>query len=116
MSQISTIKKVLTTFYHFEGIERVGFVTELNEVIEVQNVSDKPTEGFMVSAEDIIECTENKKSWATWHTHPNQSSNLSGEDYRMFKAWPNMVHFISGNDGVKAFKYDSKIDAILEVQ
>ena len=115
MTQTTMVKKILKGFYHPEGAERIGFITGDNIVIEVNNISSDPTGGSMVSAIDIIKATEEQAAWATWHTHPDQDSNLSGEDYRMFKVWKYLTHFIVGNDGVKAFKWDEKLQDIIEV-
>lgn len=111
-----TIKKLLTNFYSNEGPERVGFIIPRNEIVEVENISENPLDGFLVDAEDIIHYTETKGAIATWHTHPNQSANLSGEDNRIFFNWPELTHFIIGNDGVRAFKYDEKLKDILEIE
>lgn len=114
MNQI-TVKKLLNNFYSNEGPERVGFIIPRNEIVEVRNISDKPHDGFLVAPEDIILYTEEKEAIATWHTHPNQSANLSGEDYRIFHNWPNLTHFIIGNDGVRAFKFDEQLQDIIEI-
>lgn len=115
MKQLPLIKKLLNSFYYHEGIERVGFVIPENEIVEVKNRSENPLNSFLVSPQDIIEFTETKQAIATWHTHPNQSANLSGEDYKIFKSWPKLIHFIVGNDGVKAFKFDEQLQDIIEI-
>ena len=114
LSNIDSIKKILNSFYYHEGIERVGFIVEDNRIVEVRNVSEKPTEGFLVDPKDTIRCIE-RGAWATWHTHPNQDSNLSGEDNRMFTNWSDLVHFIIGSNGVKAYYYNNEKKAILEL-
>lgn len=115
-AQLNKIKEVLSVLYSETGPERVGFIHGEHSIIEVPNISKLPDEGFCVSGSVIIEHTEQKDCWATWHTHPNEDSNLSGEDYRSFKAWSNLTHFVIGNDGVKAFKWDSQKDALVEVE
>lgn len=112
-NDIETLKKVLKQFYAPDGPERVGFIGKKNSIIEVKNVSQKPEDGFLVAPEDTIKCIE-KGAWASWHTHPGQDSNLSGEDHKMFMNWPYMTHFIIGSDKVKAYYYDSTKKAILE--
>lgn len=113
-NNIDSIKKALKDFYAPEGVERVGFIGNRNTIIEVKNISPKPTEGFLVDPTDTIKAI-NLGAWASWHTHPNQDSNLSGEDHKNFRNWPYMVHFIVGNNGVKAYHYDSTKKAILEL-
>lgn len=113
-NEIDNIKKLLKQFYSDTGPERVGFIGDKNQIIEVQNVSAEPNNGFLVSPEDTIKCID-RGAWATWHTHPSQDSNLSGEDHRMFLNWPYMTHFIVGADGVKAFSYNESKKAIVNV-
>lgn len=103
---------VLNNFYSDEGFERVGFIIG-NEIIEVTNICRSPDEGFMVSTSDILEYGD--KADATWHTHPNAPANLSQEDYVSIKNWPNMRHYIIGKDGVRCYKYDKDLKAIIEV-
>ena len=112
--EIKTLKRLLKSFYHHEGIERVGFVLASNKIREVRNVSPEPEYGFLVDPKDTIEALKDS-AWATWHTHPNQDSNLSGEDYRNFMNWPDLVHFIVGSDSVKGYYYDSSKKSILEL-
>lgn len=111
-----TIKKILKNYYADEGRERVGFIVPRNDIVEVNNIADNPYDGFLVDAKDITLYTEEKNAVATWHTHPNQSANLSGEDYRIFQMWPELVHFIIGNDGVRAFKFDITLQDIIEIE
>lgn len=115
MEKISELKEALTPLYSRNGNERCGFVLGDGTIIEVQNVCSNPAEGFDISAEDIILYTEEHGATCTWHTHPNQSSNLSGEDYIMFNAWPNLKHMIVGSDGVKGYQYNLSLKALLEV-
>lgn len=113
-SDIPSLKKVLKQFYAPEGSERVGFINS-KQIVEVKNTAENPLQGFFVGPEDIIKHTEELDAWATWHTHPNQDSNLSGEDYKMFMQWPDFIHFIIGSDGVKCYKYDSLKKAVLAI-
>lgn len=112
---ISNLKSVLKNLYSDKGNERVGFIRGENRIIEVPNISAAPMEGFRISAADIINHVENFQCWATWHTHPNEDSNLSGEDYVSFTAWPDLHHFVIGNDGVKCYKWDEDKKALLQV-
>jgi proteasome lid subunit RPN8/RPN11 len=104
--------QVLSKFYSDTGPERIGFVIG-NKIIEVNNICETPDDGFMVSASDIIKYAE--QADAFWHTHPNQSSNLSSEDYVGIKNWPNMVHYIVGKNGVSGYQYNDDLKAVVEV-
>lgn len=103
----------LKSKYSETGPERVGFIVN-GEVIEVQNTSGKPDEGFLIADAAVLYYTEEVIAEATWHTHPNQSSNLSGKDYPMFRDWPEMDHYIVGNDGVRCYRYDKAKGAVLQ--
>lgn len=112
---IEKTKKKLNKFYSETGPELVGFVSAKGKVSPVTNVSPDPDEGFMVSAADIEFYTEVTPSKATWHTHPGETSNLSGEDYKTFMVWDDMIHFIIGKDGVTAYYFDDEAKGILQV-
>ncbi|WP_454287267.1 hypothetical protein [Rhizobium arsenicireducens] len=90
----------LLTFYEGPN-ERVGFILKTGEIIEVPNVCSKPTDGFDVAGVDIVEFTP--LAVATWHTHPDSDSNLSASDWHTFLSWPDLDHYIIGNDGVTKF-------------
>ena len=91
----------LKSKYQNDGPERVGFVLENNEVVEVKNVCPEPEEGFEVSGADIKRYAF--VAVATWHTHPNDDFNLSPKDYEMFRDWPELAHYIVGNNGVRKY-------------
>lgn len=102
--------QVLNDFYSFEGKERVGFIVG-DKITEVRNIASDPEQGFKVSFEDIVKYEDIAD--ATWHTHPSQNSNLSEEDSVLIKNWPDMKHYIIGNDGVSCYQYDREKKAII---
>lgn len=117
MERLTKLKAELQNLYSPKGTERVGFIDKNDSLIEVKNASPKPDMGFLVSPEDIEKhCDDPDNVWAVWHTHPGDTSNLSGEDYQTFTAWAEYYHFIVGNDGVRVFKYDEKKHAVIEVK
>lgn len=109
--RIDQIKNILTRLYNKEGAERIGFIVG-SEVIEVANIAQNPTEGWYISPEDVLKYGE--AAWATWHTHPNHTANLGGDDHVTFKQWPELKHFVLGNDGVKCYQYDETKKAVME--
>lgn len=82
-------------------VERVGFILNDGEIVEVENICDKPEEGFEVSPEDIIQFSD--RMIATWHTHPDESANLSTNDYENYLEWPHLEHYIIGTNGVAKY-------------
>lgn len=93
---------LLLEFYAAEGPERVGFILDDGAVVEVENVSGTPDTGFDICAEDLI--TFGERAVASFHTHPGASANLSVEDASTFLTWPNLKHYIIGNDGIRTFE------------
>ena len=91
----------LRDFYSAGGPERMGLVLRDGTIIECQNVAADPMRTFLFRAEDLME--HEVAAVATWHTHPDQSCNLSLEDYDGFMNWPEWSHYIVGNDGVRRY-------------
>lgn len=56
-----------------------------------------------MSYEDMNKLDE-PDTLGSFHTHPGKSGNLSYDDYESFMAYPGLVHYIVGSDGVKAYK------------
>ncbi len=104
----SMLQEFLKKIYD-DKIEHVGFVLPNDEMVEVKNMSDNPEGSFDVSGEDILKYED--IAVATWHTHPNGSSNLSAGDMETFLNWPNLDHFIVGTDGIT--KYVVKDNEVL---
>lgn len=92
-----------------EEVEHVGFVLPHGKVVEVENISDEPSKSFDVSGADILKYEAD--AVGTWHTHPASSANLSAGDMETFLSWPDMVHYIVGNDGIR--KYIVKDNEVL---
>lgn len=113
LDKLETLMKHLQDLYSDTGKERVGFILDNYSFIEVKNVATNPEEGFAVSGEDIKEYAINN-AIGTWHTHPNATSNLSGEDYTNFFVWDNLFHLIIGKDGVKLYCYVTEGNCIVE--
>lgn len=114
--RIKIAKQALRFLYAKEGPERCGFIhKDKNNVIEVKNIAPDAEYGFIIAAEAIIENTDEDRSWATWHTHPGATANLSGDDYETFTVWEELVHFIVGSDGVRAYQYDPIKQSVMEI-
>ena len=106
--------EILNSLYKSDGKERVGFILEDNEIVEVMNISMSPEDSFMIRTEDIL--NYNEIAIATWHTHPNASSNLSHEDLVLIRNWPNLIHYIVGNDGVQGYTVDKELNTVMKVK
>ena len=108
-----SLQTELLNKYSAKGQERVGFLLSKG-LKEVTNIADDPENGFDVDPSDIIEYTSQEDCIATWHTHPDASANLSGEDFHTFKTWSDLFHLIVGKDGIKCYKYSEEKQTILE--
>ena len=87
--------------YVDEGDERCGFVLKDGSIVESLNQAEETSFAFKISCDFIRQYED--QTYASWHTHPGENSNLSCEDYRAFMNYPEWDHFIIGNDGVRRF-------------
>lgn len=87
--------------------ERCGLVLKDGSVFQVPNVHPEPTRGFAIPGADLLENEEQLAG--TWHTHPASSSILSQDDYRGFSQWPDCIHYIVGQDGVRAYRVNDGV-------
>jgi proteasome lid subunit RPN8/RPN11 len=93
------LSKPSLTAYLTPGPERGGLILTTGEVIELANCSPDPEQGFMPDPLELLAHVD--QAGATWHTHPDESANLSSEDFQTFILWPNLYHVIVGNDGTR---------------
>ena len=89
----SEVINKLKSMYEESGDERGGYITSDNLVFEVKNNHPSSDNNFMFSCEDLDKL-DSENVIATFHTHPNKSSNLSREDYDAFVNWEKLLHFI----------------------
>lgn len=91
--------------YNPDGNERIGFVLEDETIVELENAHSDPLGGASLKSGDLFKYlfSGEFKVIATWHTHPSETSNLSGEDYATFLAYPDIKHYIIGSDGVSEY-------------
>lgn len=108
-------KQNLRDFYSESGNERGGFITNDGSVIEVENCHPNKTDYFMFSCDDLDKL-DDENVVATFHTHPNKSSNLSKEDYDAFVNWEKLLHFIIGKDKISCYKVSERGTVIVENQ
>jgi proteasome lid subunit RPN8/RPN11 len=84
------------------GAERGGLVLDDGTVVELANICDKPEQGYTPNLDELI--PHLPRMVATWHTHPDATANLSVEDWETFVQWPEQVHAIVGNDGLRWYR------------
>lgn len=64
-------------------LEVCGFIMKDDSVIEIPNTSANPESGFLMSVHHLSTLiTDPDDIVAIWHTHPNGTTHLSGEDIR----------------------------------
>jgi proteasome lid subunit RPN8/RPN11 len=98
-------KSKLTEYYTETGPERCGLLLTSGEVLETPNVAEDPELGFEIPVEMLLEKLPDLEG--TWHTHPGLSSNLSQADFTGFSAWPELDHYIVGNDGTRLYRVEA---------
>lgn len=103
----------LRNFYNESGEERGGYITFEGNVFEVTNIHKDKDNYFMFSCEDLDKLSD-EKVMATFHTHPDKSSNLSKEDYDAFVNWEKLLHFIIGKDKISCYKVSERGTVIIE--
>lgn len=96
-----SFEETLGTLYQDTGPELVGFIMPDGAVIKVANICSEPEHGFEISVEDILKYCDD--AIASWHTHPGSTNVLSVSDFISFRAWPEMDHYILGNNGVQKY-------------
>ena len=85
---MQVVLETLQSYWH-PRVERCGFVTRDNEIVEVDNLHPNPTTHFAIT--DVP-----ANAIALWHTHPSGCCNLSVDDYELFKRLPQLIHIIVG--------------------
>lgn len=95
--------KNLFKYYSDEKLEeRCGLILKDDTIVELENIHPNPEQGFEIDSSEVLRYLEQMK--ATWHTHPNQSSILSGEDHLCFSHWADLQHHIIGKDGISTYE------------
>lgn len=91
---------LLTSFLTGEN-ERVGLVLKDGTVVELENICHDPKNGFEVDAAELVKYYSD--AVATWHTHPDATSNLSVGDLQSYLNYPELTHYLVGTDGVATY-------------
>lgn len=88
--------------YNPEDVEeRCGFVLTDDEVVQLDNIHPDPTKGFEIDPKETLHYID--RLCGIWHTHPGSASVLSGEDKLCMEYWPDLSHYIVGEDGVREY-------------
>lgn len=85
--------------------ERVGFILDSDTVVECRNVAPEPEDTFDVAPEEILLYCD--LAAATWHTHPGGGSNLSVGDRETFLLWPDLLHYIVGENSITCYRIEN---------
>lgn len=76
------------------------------EIVELQNNSATPESSFRVLKADLG--VHETATFATWHTHPETSANLSTADYLMFKSRPDWDHYIIAAQEIRCYHVEDE--------
>ncbi len=86
--------------------EVCGLIDIYGHVHLVDNVHTEPEKGYRMDPVSALRLLNDQEIVATVHTHPNGTSNLSQEDYAGFSLWPDLAHYIVGNDGITHYWFE----------
>lgn len=75
-----------------DGDELCGVVMKDGTVKVLPNLHPEPRDNFAMDASVL----DDPEVVATWHTHPRTSPNLTVADYRAFRQFPRLRHYIVG--------------------
>lgn len=100
----------ISYFYSKDGPERGGIITKTG-IVELKNIAKNPYNNYEISFEDMDKL-DDENTLGTFHTHPNNSSNLSADDYFSFLSYPRLKHYIYGKQGLKSFRVEG--DCLIE--
>ena len=104
--------KKLFEQYHSESQEEAcGFILDHLYIIRLKNIHPEPTEGFEIDPQDTLRYMD--RITGVWHTHPNSTSVLSGEDKACIEMWPDWDHYVVGEDGCRHYRV--KDGAVIDV-
>jgi proteasome lid subunit RPN8/RPN11 len=87
--------------------ERCGLLLTDDTVVPIKNIANDPVMGFLMDPTEVLPYLTEGKIKGTWHTHPQGPADLSNDDLRGFLAWPNLVHYIIGPDGILCYRVDN---------
>lgn len=86
------MSELISKVYSFDQ-ENCGFILNTGEIVVLQNLHPDPVNNFAISDEDILNYgLEN--ILAFWHSHLNNDTNLSTNDYKAFLNFPDHYHII----------------------
>lgn len=86
----------------FGAGERCGVILTNGDIVEIPNIHQEPVKGFHMEPVCFLAAVTDG-AIGTWHTHPGRDPNLSEEDMKGFRAWPQLTHHIVGiRDGAPA--------------
>jgi proteasome lid subunit RPN8/RPN11 len=89
--------------YYSPEKEVGGVVKKNGEVVRIPNISSSPEDSYIISSKDLL-LLEDPEVYATWHTHPDQTHNLSVQDKRAFLNWPNLKHYVVSKNKVLCYE------------
>lgn len=101
-----------------DEIERCGLILKDGTIVEIDNVHDDPTQGYEMDLLQALEYIEAELVAATWHTHPKAGPNLSGEDWKGFRGWPDWEHVIigleSGKPAIRRYRIENGLPIVCD--
>ena len=89
----------LFALHNPNGPERCGVILKDNSIVELDNIHPDPFHAFamdstLLGVDEVV---------ATWHTHPTTGPNLSVADFKSFRLYPRLKHYIVAETEIWCF-------------
>lgn len=88
-----------------EGDEVCGVILKDGTVEVRQNLHHDPRDNFAMDCSDF----DDLNIVATFHTHPRSSPNLTVADYRAFRSFPRLRHYIASQTEIWCYRMEADI-------
>jgi proteasome lid subunit RPN8/RPN11 len=87
------------------GEELCGVIMRDGTIKVLENVHPEPRDNFAMDATTLGD----PEVVATWHTHPRSSPNLTVADFRAFRQFPRLRHYIVGLSEIWCYRMQGDI-------
>lgn len=89
----------LFALHNPNGPERCGVILTDGSILELDNIHPDPNNGFAMDP-TLLDTTG---VVASWHTHPTTGPNLSIADFKAFKSYPHLLHYVVAETEIWCF-------------
>ena len=91
--------------------EAVGLITKDYKYIPCKNISDSPTDNFILDPAALVEHDEN--IWGFFHSHPGDENPIPSKEDKESAAFQQYKFLVGFNNNFKIYWYDNNLDALI---